>query len=62
MRIAILEDDLSQLELIVQWVNQAGHNALPFHDANAFYALWSHGSLICYYSIGISEKRLALTC
>jgi len=33
MRIAILEDDLSQLELIVQWVNQAGHNALPFHDA-----------------------------
>ena len=36
MRIAILEDDLSQLELIAQWVNEAGHNAHPFHDANAF--------------------------
>jgi DNA-binding response OmpR family regulator len=39
MQIAILEDDLSQLELIAQWVNQAGHNALPFHDANAFLRL-----------------------
>jgi DNA-binding response OmpR family regulator len=36
MRIAILEDDPSQLELLSNWVTAAGHHPVPFERAEAF--------------------------
>ena len=36
MRIAIIEDDPSQLELVCHWLRSAGHEAFAFQDANAF--------------------------
>jgi len=36
MRIAILEDDPSQLELFSHWLTLAGHQPLPFERGAAF--------------------------
>ena len=41
MRIAILEDDLTQLELISHWLTAAGHEPAPFERGEAFLnAVW----------------------
>jgi two-component system, OmpR family, response regulator RegX3 len=36
MRIAIVEDDPSQLELLCHWLRSAGHESLAFQQASAF--------------------------
>jgi len=36
MRIAIIEDDPSQLELVCHWLRSADHESFAFQDANAF--------------------------
>ena len=36
MRIAILEDDHDQADLLVAWLDEAGHHCNVFYDGNAF--------------------------
>ena len=36
MRIAILEDDPSQRELLIHWLTSAGHQAAPFERGDDF--------------------------
>ena len=35
MRIAVLEDDVSQIELLTHWLKLAGHEAEPFEQGQA---------------------------
>ena len=41
MRIAIVEDDPSQLELACHWLRSAGHESFAFQDPNAFLKIMS---------------------